>query len=118
MQRFGLNAGFESAVGEVELEGVAAHLLFQTIANAGFGADDEDLADRFVFQLAQRHSVFLEEPDQVLTRDPAVLGTGDPITAQAARVEPFADCAGGYFTDLSYLSSSKDRFHGRLSRLF
>src|SRR4029077_20185441 len=36
----------------------------------------------------------------------------------AARVEPFADCAGGYFTDLSYLSSSKDRFHGRLSRLF
>src|SRR5205823_90619 len=54
----------------------------------------------------------------VLAGDAAILRTGDPITAQAARVKPFADCAGGYFTDLSYLSSSKDRFHGRLSRLF
>src|SRR5205807_2422129 len=72
----------------------------------------------FVFQFAQGHSVFLEEPDEVLARDAAVLGTGNSISAQSARVEPFADCAGGYFTDLSYLSSSKDRFHGRLSRLF
>src|SRR5262245_30535625 len=118
MQRFGLNTSFESAVGEIELEGVAAHLVFQSIANAGFGADDKDLADRFVFQFAQGHPVFLEEPDEVLTGNAAILGTGDAITAQAARVEPLAHRAGGYFTDLSYLSSSKDRFHGRLSRLF
>src|SRR5690606_41484231 len=70
---------------------------------------------RLIFELPERHAVFLEEPDEVLAGDAAILGTGNAIAAKAAGVEPFADGAGCNFADLSYLSSSEDRPHGGLS---
>ena len=59
--------------------------------------------------------MLFEETNQVLTRNSSVLGTRNPITAQPARIEPFADSTGCNFTDLGYLTSSEDRPHCGLS---
>ena len=80
------------------------------------GADEQHLAHRFVFQFAQRHAVFFEEPNQVFARNTAILGTRNPIAAETAGIEPFADGAGCNLTDLGYLSSSEDRPHCGLSK--
>ena len=58
--------------------------------------------------------MLFEEFDQVLSRDSTVLGTGYPVSLQAARIEPLADRARGHFTDLRDLSSCED-LHRRLS---
>lgn len=59
--------------------------------------------------------MLLEKTDQMFAGNASVLGSGDPITAQTSGIEPFTDGAGRNFTDLSYLTSSKDRPHGGLS---
>ena len=80
-----------------------------------FDADEQDFAHRFIFKLSERHPVLLQEPDQVLARDAAVLRAGNPVAAEATGVKPFADGAGCNFTDLGYLTSSEDRPHCGLS---
>ena len=47
-------------------------------------ADEQDLAHRFVFEFTQRHPMLLEEANEVLTGNPAVLRTWDAISSQAA----------------------------------
>jgi len=52
-------------------ERVAAHLVFETVTDAGLCSDDQDLADRFVFEFPERHPVFLKEPDEMFAGDAA-----------------------------------------------
>src|SRR5690242_19612874 len=47
----------------------------------------------FVFQLPKRHPVFFEEPDQVLSRYPAILRSRNTVSLKPARIEPLADGA-------------------------
>ncbi len=58
--------------------------------------------------------MFLEELDQILARDPTVLGTGNPVPLQPSRVEPLANGARGHLADLGDLTCSED-LHCRLS---
>jgi hypothetical protein len=109
--------GFKSAGGD-RLCGtnvLRRQLAFEILDENLVLRDDEHLGHRLVFEVAQRHAVFLEELDQILARDPPVLRAGDAVTLEATRIEPFADRARGHFTDLSDLSSSED-LHRRLSR--
>src|SRR5690606_15138783 len=69
------------------------------------------------FEVAKRHAVFLEELNQVFARNPAVLGTRNPVSLEPPGVEPLADRARGHFTDLRDLSSCED-LHRRLSKFF
>jgi len=48
--------------------------------------------------------VFLEELDQILPRNASILGTRDPVSLQAAGVEPLADNPGMYLADLANLA--------------
>ena len=48
--------------------------------------------------------MLLEEPDQILAWDPAVLRTRNAISFESAGVEPFAHGSRGHLTDLSDLS--------------
>ena len=59
--------------------------------------------------------MLLEEPNQVFAGDTTILRSWDAVTAQASGIEPLANGPWGDFTDLSYLSSSKDRLHSGLS---
>ena len=77
-------------------------------------ADDQHLGHRFVFQVAQGHSMFFEELNQILAGDTAVLGTRNPVATQTAGIEPLADRARGHFTDLGDLTGCKN-LHRRLS---
>src|SRR4051812_36477668 len=63
------------------------------------------------FQVAERHAVLLEEAQQVLSGDATVLGAGDAISTQAARIEPLADGPGRDFADLRDLTGCEHFFH-------
>ena len=43
-----------------------------------------------LLELAQRHAVLLEEADEVLAGDAAVLAAGDAVAAEPAGIEPLA----------------------------
>ena len=77
----------------------------------GVGADDEDLVIDLGLEVAQRHPVLFEEPEQVLAGDPPVLRAGDPISAQAARVEPLAHGPGRDLADLRDLAGCEHFLH-------
>ena len=62
-------------------------------------------------EVTQGHSMLLEEPQEVLPRDPSILRAGDTIATQAARVEPLANRPGRDFADLRDLSGCKNFFH-------
>lgn len=117
MERFSLNSGFETTVGEIELEIIAAHTVDESGLDVRFGTDEEDFSDGFVFKFPERHTVLFEESDEVFAWNPSVLRTGNTVSAEAAGIEPFADGSRGHFADLGYLTSSKDRLHRRLSNL-
>ena len=68
-----LQASLEPAVGIFQLEAVVAHLVLEGPLDQRLGANQEDFADGFIFQFAQRHSVFLKEPDQMLAGNPPIL---------------------------------------------
>ena len=46
--------------------------------------DDEHFGHRLVLEVAQRHAVLLEEPNQVLAGDPPVLRSGDAVALESA----------------------------------
>src|SRR5262249_10167744 len=96
-----------------------AQLLAETAEQRRVGAHDEDLMVNFRFEVAQGHSMLLEEAKQMLAGDAAILRARNSISAQAARVEPLAHGAG---RDLAYLRDLPGRnhfFHGGDSpRLF
>ena len=49
--------------------------------------------------------MLFEKFDQVFAWDTTVLRTGDSVALKVSRIEPFADCAWLYFTDLGDLFS-------------
>jgi len=59
--------------------------------------------------------MFLQEPDQVLAGDSAILGTGNPVSAESARIEPLTDGAWRDLANFCNLTSSEDRPHCGLS---
>ena len=63
------------------------------------------------FEVAQGHSMLLEEPQEMLPRDATILRAGDAITTQAARVEPLAYGPRCDFADFRDLAGCKDLFH-------
>jgi hypothetical protein len=116
VEAFGLDAGLEAAVGQLVLVVVVVGQQFlDAVDEQLLGADDQDLVPAFAFELAQRHAVFLEELDQVLAGDAAILAAGDPVAAQSPGIEPFADRARCDFTDFRDLAGRKHFFHGRVS---
>ena len=56
--------------------------------------DHQDFIVNLGLQIAQGHSMLLEEPQEVLPRNAPILRTGDSITTQAARIKPLADGPG------------------------
>ena len=111
MQTFRLDTGFESAGGGFDLELTLTEHFIQASAGRRIGADDQQFAEGFVFQLAQGHSVFLEEPDQMFSRDASILRSWNPIAAQATGIEPFANSTWGNLTDLGNLSGRENCPH-------
>src|SRR5581483_3849561 len=79
------------------------------------GTDDEDLVPPFFFELAQRHPMFLEELDEVLAGNAAVLTAGNPVAAEPPGIEPLADGTGRHLTDFRDLAGGEHFFHGRHS---
>src|SRR5690606_17273034 len=115
MEAFGLNAGLKSA----GCNGNSERFLRRKFPSQVLDQDlilshDQHLGHRLVFEVAQGHAMFLQELDQVLARDTTVLGTGDAVALQPARVEPLADSARGHFADLCDLTSCED-LHYRFS---
>ena len=64
-------------------------------------------------EVAQRHPVLLEEAQQVLAGDAAVLRAGDAIAAQAAGIEPLAHRPGRDLADLRDLAGGEHFLHNR-----
>src|SRR5262249_27317711 len=62
------------------------------------------------------HAMLLEEADEVLAGDAAVLAAGDAVAAEPARVEPFAHRAGRDFADFRDLAGGEDLLHCRALR--
>ncbi len=91
--------------------------LLHAVVEQLLGADEQHLVPLLFFEFAERHAVFLEEPDELLAGDAAVLAAGDAIPLQAAGIEPFGDGAGGNLTDLGDLSGGEHLFHGEALRL-
>ena len=56
--------------------------------------------------------MLLQELDQVLTRDASVLRTGNAVTLQSSRIEPFANGSWCHFADFGDLSGSEDLHYG------
>ena len=75
------------------------------------------LCQPFFFELAQRHAVFLEELDEMLAGDAAVLAAGDAVAAEPAGIEPFTHRPRRDLADLRDLAGGKDFFHGRHSSI-
>jgi hypothetical protein len=112
VEALGADAGLEARGGRLDPEVVGlAEVLAQARQQGGIGADDQDLMIDLGLQVAQGHPVLLEEPEQVLARDPAVLRARDAISAQAARVEPLAHGPGRDLADLRDLAGGKHFFH-------
>ena len=78
----------------------------------------EDFVQPFFLQLAQGHAVFLEESDEMLAGDAAVLAAGDAVAAEPAGIEPFAHRPRRDLADLRDLAGGKHFFHGRHSNWF
>src|SRR5207302_1691879 len=76
---------------------------------------DQDLVKPFFFEFSQRHPMFLEEFDEMLTRDAAILAARNPVATQSPRVEPFTHRPRRDFTNLRDLAGGKNFFHGRHS---
>lgn len=59
--------------------------------------------------------MLLEEADQMLPWDTAILRSRDTVSAESTRIKPFAHGSWCYFADLGDLSSREDRSHRGLS---
>lgn len=116
MEAFGLDAGFETGVGDFELEVVVfGEDFLEAVDEELLGADDEDLVQAFFFELAQGHAVLFEELDEVFAGDAAILTARDAVSAQSARIEPLTHRPRRDFANLRDLSGGEDFFHGRHS---
>src|SRR5262249_29876899 len=108
----GLDASLEAAVGEfVFVVLVFGQQLLHAIDEKLFRAYDQDLVPAFLFEFTQGHAMLLEELDEVLAGDAAVLASGDAVAAEPAGIEPLAHRSGRNLTDLGDLSGGKDFLH-------
>src|SRR5207248_173765 len=91
--------------------------LAETVVEELLGADEQHLVPLLLLQLAERHPVFLEEADELLPGDAAVLAAGDAVALEAAGVEPLRNRPGRDLTDLGHLSGCEHLFHRETLRL-
>src|SRR5207302_10450169 len=114
----GLDAGLAAAIGNLVsvILGVGEQFL-NALDKEFFGADNQDLVPPLLLEFPERHAVFLEEPDEVLTGDAAVLTARDSVATEPAGVEPFTHRARRDLTDFRDLAGGKNFFHGRHSNL-
>ena len=77
----------------------------------GVGPDDQDFMIDLGLEVAQGHSMLLEEPQEMLPRDATILRAGDAISTQAARVEPLAHGPGRDLANLRDLAGCEHLFH-------
>jgi hypothetical protein len=112
MEALGERAGFETRVGQFVFEVFALGERFlDSVVEEFFGADEEHLVPFFLFEFTQRHAVFLQEPDELLAGNSAVLAARNPVAFQAPGVEPFRHGPGGHLTDLGDLAGGEHFFH-------
>src|SRR5580658_2871252 len=82
------------------------------------GPDDEDLVPLFFLEFSQRHPMFLEEPDELLAGNAAVLAAGDAVASETAGIKPLRHRPGRDLADLRDLAGGENLFHGRHSSVF
>ena len=112
VEALGADARLEARGGRLDPEIVRlAKMVAQDRLERGVGADDQDFMINLGFQVAQGHSMLLEEPQEVLPRDATILRAGDAIATQAARVEPLAHGPRCDFADFRDLAGCKDFLH-------
>src|SRR5262249_35707646 len=105
MEALGPDPGLEARGRGLDTEVVALPEMFAEHGlERGVGPDDEDLVVDLGLEIPQGHPMLLEEPQEVFPRDPAILGAGDSIATQTARVEPLADGPGRDLADLRDLA--------------
>src|SRR5579872_5636150 len=114
----GENAGLEAAIGHFELVIVVFGKKFlDPVVEQLFSADQQDLVPFFFFEFPQRHSVFLEETNELLAGDAAILAAGDTISLQTPGIEPLRYRAWGNLAHLGHLSGGEHLFHCEALRL-
>jgi len=110
-EAFGDEAGFEAAFSDLDLVlGLVFEDFFEDFDDVLFVVDDEDSCSAG-HEPVEGHVMLFHEPDELVEGDTAVLGAGDAVSAEGARVEPFADGPGGDGTDFCYLAGGQDIFH-------
>src|SRR5262249_19516202 len=103
-EAFGFHAGLEAVDGGADLVvGLLAEDLAENVDDFLFVVHDED-AGLAAGHAVERNAVLLHEADELGDGDATVLGTGDAIALEHARVEPLGDRAGGDIADLGHLA--------------
>jgi hypothetical protein len=83
MEALGLDAGFEAGGCNCHLERTLHRQLpLEVLDQHLVLADNQHLGHCLVFQVSQGHTMLLEEPNQILTRDASVLRSGDAVSAE------------------------------------
>src|SRR5262249_33090556 len=79
------------------------------------GADDQHLVPALFLEVAHRHAVLLEEADEGLPGDAAILAAGDAVAAQPAGIEPLAHRPRRDLADFRDLAGGEHLLHCRHS---
>ncbi len=112
VKALGTNPRFEARGSRLDTEIVGfAEMVTKDGLERSVSPDNQHLMINLGFEVAQGHSMLLEEPQEMLPRDATILRAGDAITTQAARVEPLAHGPRCDFADFRDLAGCKDLFH-------
>src|SRR5262249_30290396 len=86
-------------------------MLAQDRLQRSIGTDHQDLMINLGLEVAQGHSMLLEEAQEMFPRNATILRAGASLTTQAARLEPLAHGPRCDFADYRDLTGCKDLFH-------
>lgn len=112
VEAFGLDACFETTVGDFKFElFIFGQVVLHLVDEGLLGTDDEDLVPTFFFQFTQRHAMLFEEADEVFTWNASILAAGDAIATEPTGVEPFGNGAWCHLAYLGHLPRGKDLAH-------
>src|SRR5262249_51756006 len=112
VEALGADARLEARGGRLDPKVVGLpEMLAQERLERSIGTDDQDLMINLGFEVAQGHSMLLEESQEMFPRNATILRAGDSITTQAARIEPLAHGPRCDFADLRDLAGCKDFLH-------
>src|SRR5262249_7633529 len=89
---------------------------FQTIDEELLGTDNQNLVPALFFEIAHRHAVFLEETDEGIAGDTAILAAGDAVAPEAAGIEPLGHRARRDLADFRDLAGGEPLPHCRHCR--